>query len=146
MKRLSIFLLLFFVVFASEAQKTFDTKGKDTISTRSGLKYIVVQEGTGKAAFDGAKVTVHYCGYFEDGSVFDSSWDRKKPFVFHVGQKEVITGWDEGVLLMNEGDKYHFIIPYNLGYGAKGEVDEDGKVLIPEYCTLYFDVELIKVK
>ncbi len=122
--------------------KPYDTKGKDTITTASGLQYIIVQpakEGA-KAAVKGHKVTVNYSGYFTDGKMFDSSVKRGQPFEFVLGAGQVIKGWDEGVALMKEGEKCRFILPYDLAYGERGYPGA-----IPPKATLIFDVELIKV-
>jgi len=109
--------------------------------TASGLRYQMIQKGTGKQAFKGAKVSVHYKGQLANGSVFDESYKRKQPLDFTVGIGQVIEGWDEGLLLLQEGDKARFVIPSNLGYGSRGA----GGVIPPD-ATLIFDVELLKVK
>ncbi|MCX6182418.1 MAG: FKBP-type peptidyl-prolyl cis-trans isomerase [Bacteroidetes bacterium] len=119
----------------------YDIAGKEKIKTASGLEYVVVQKGTGAQAVAGKMVTVHYTGYLTDGSKFDSSVERGDPFVFPLGQGNVIQGWDEGVALMKEGDKFRFFIPYQLGYGEGGYPP-----VIPEKATLVFDVELIKAQ
>ncbi len=120
----------------------YDVSGKDTITTKSGLKYIVVKSNPdGKQPQKGHKVKVHYTGYFEDGKIFDSSLRRDEPLEFTVGVGQVIKGWDEGVMLMHEGEKYRFIIPYQLGYGERGYPG-----VIPPKSTLIFDVELLKAE
>jgi FKBP-type peptidyl-prolyl cis-trans isomerase len=86
-------------------------------------------------------VDVHYTGWLLDGTKFDSSVDRGKPFSFHLGAGEVIRGWDEGVAGMKVGGKRKLRIPAELGYGARGA----GGV-IPGNATLIFDVELLGVK
>jgi len=106
----------------------------------SGLKYEELEEGTGTEATAGNKVTVHYTGWLEDGSKFDSSVDRNDPFMFSLGAGMVIKGWDEGVAGMKIGGKRKLTIPSDLGYGASGA----GGV-IPPNATLIFDVELIAV-
>jgi len=110
------------------------------ITTHSGLKYIDLQEGTGATPQPGQKVVVHYTGTLEDGTKFDSSRDRGKPFEFNIGVGQVIQGWDEGVGSMKVGGRRQLIIPPNLGYGARGA----GGV-IPPNATLIFDVELLKI-
>ena len=109
--------------------------------TESGLRYQILQKGDGKKAFKGAGVSVHYKGQLLDGTVFDSSYKRKEPIDFNVGLGQVIAGWDEGIQLLQVGDKARFVIPSNLAYGSAGA----GGV-IPPNATLIFDVELMAVK
>jgi len=112
----------------------------DTITTSSGLKYIVVKKGNGVSAEKGKAVEVHYVGKLTDGKIFDSSRDRGEPIEFVLGEGQVIKGWDEGIALMKVGDNFQLIIPSELGYGEKGVKD-----LIPSNSTLIFDVELMSV-
>ena len=124
------------------AQKALlDTVAAGYDETASGLRYQILQKGTGKQATKGAGVSVHYKGQLLDGTVFDSSYKRKEPIDFNVGIGQVIAGWDEGIQLLKVGDKARFVIPSNLGYGAAGA----GGV-IPPNATLIFDVELMGVK
>jgi FKBP-type peptidyl-prolyl cis-trans isomerase len=109
--------------------------------TKSGLRYQILQKGSGKQATKGAGVSVHYKGQLLDGTVFDSSYKRKDPIDFNVGIGQVIAGWDEGILLLQVGDKARFVIPSNLAYGSAGA----GGVIPPD-ATLIFDVELMAVK
>ena len=109
--------------------------------TESGLRYKMIQKGDGKKAEAGKTVAVHYEGSLETGKVFDSSYPRKKPIEFRLGQGQVIEGWDEGIALLQVGDKARFVIPSDLAYGAAGA----GGV-IPPNATLIFDVELMDVK
>ncbi|MCV9930081.1 peptidylprolyl isomerase [Flavobacterium sp. LS1R49] len=109
--------------------------------TDSGLRYKMIQKGDGKKAESGKTVAVHYEGSLENGKVFDSSYPRKKPIEFRLGQGQVIEGWDEGIALLQVGDKARFVIPSDLAYGSAGA----GGV-IPPNATLIFDVELMDVK
>lgn len=112
-----------------------------SLTTVSELKIEVVKPGTGSEAVNGKTVTVHYTGTLTNGTVFDSSVTRNKPFSFKLGAGEVIKGWDQGVLGMKVGEKRKLTIPASLGYGASGA----GGV-IPPNATLVFDVELLKVE
>jgi FKBP-type peptidyl-prolyl cis-trans isomerase len=112
-----------------------------TITTASGLQYVILQQGSGQVAEAGHMVTVHYTGWLTNGTKFDSSVDRGQPFQFGLGQGQVIKGWDEGVAGMKVGEKRKLIIPSNLGYGERGA----GNV-IPPNSTLVFDVELLGVQ
>ena len=88
--------------------------------TESGLRYQIIQKGDGKKAEKGNQVSVHYKGQLADGTVFDSSYKRNAPLDFQVGVGQVIPGWDEGICLLNVGDKARLVIPSDLGYGAAG--------------------------
>ena len=150
-KYLSIILAL--TLFAcqkpsNKKQKTVENINTETVqtsvvgqevTTASGLKYIDETIGTGSVPKTGDKVKVHYIGTLEDGTKFDSSRDRNKPFEFTLGVGQVIKGWDEGVSTMKPGGKRNLIIPANLGYGSRTA----GK--IPPNSTLIFEVELIEV-
>ncbi len=109
--------------------------------TESGLRYQIIQKGSGKKAESGKMVSVHYKGSLENGSVFDSSYTRKKPIEFKLGMGQVIEGWDEGIQLLQVGDKARFVIPSYLGYGSAGAGGA-----IPGDATLIFDIELMNVK
>lgn len=109
--------------------------------TASGLRYQFIQKGSGKKAEKGKKVAVHYKGQLVDGKEFDNSFKRKQPIEFTLGVGQVVEGWDEGIQLLQVGDKARFVIPSHLGYGANGA----GGV-IPPNAVLIFDVELMDVK
>lgn len=106
--------------------------------TPSGLRYIVLVEGTGQVPTATSNVKVHYTGTFLDGLEFDSSVKRGQPIDF--GLNQVIPGWTEGLQLMKEGAKYKFYIPYQLAYGERGYAGA-----IPPKSDLIFEVELIKI-
>lgn len=130
-------------IFPEIKVEPYNTGGKDTITTPTGLKVIIVSEKNknGDRPPKGATVKVHYTGYFEDGKIFDSSVKRGEPISFPVGKGMVIKGWDEGVSLMKTGDKFRLLIPYQLAYGEQGYPG-----VIPPKSNLIFDVELMDVK
>ncbi len=113
--------------------------GRKFDTTESGLRSIVLTEGTGDTS-PSAKdtVEVHYTGWLLDGTKFDSSVDRGSPSTFPLNG--VIKGWTEGVALMKVGEKRKFIIPADLAYGSKGRPS------IPPDSTLVFDIELLAIK
>ena len=113
-------------------------KKEGVVTLPSGLQYQVLKEGNGKKPKAADQVRCHYEGMLIDGTLFDSSVQRGEPAVF--GLNQVIKGWTEGVQLMQEGAKYRFFIPYQLGYGEQGAGQQ-----IPPYSALVFDVELIEV-
>lgn len=115
-----------------------NAKKEGVVTTKSGLQYQVLREGTGRSPKATDKVRCHYEGTLINGTVFDSSYKRGEPADFPLNG--VIPGWTEGVQLMKEGAKYRFFIPYLLGYGERGAGSS-----IPPYSTLIFDVELVKV-
>ena len=138
-KILFLFISFFLVISYSFSQSD------DTITTSSGLKYLVVKEGTGAPAVKGMAVEVHYTGKFTNGKIFDSSRDRGEPIEFVLGENQVIKGWDEGIALMKVGGKLQLIIPPELGYGENGIKDKQEQEVIPPNATLIFDVELMGV-
>jgi FKBP-type peptidyl-prolyl cis-trans isomerase len=123
---------------AERAAAAEKIKAEYTNVTSSGLRYIVIQEGTGQKPVATSNVKVHYTGSLLDGKVFDSSVHRGAPIDF--GLNQVIPGWTEGVQLMKEGGKYKFYIPYQLAYGERGYPGA-----IPPKSDLIFEVELIKI-
>ena len=123
-----------------EAMAGDTASAENIVTTDSGLQYVVIEEGDGASPQTGQRVFVHYVGTLEDGTKFDSSRDRGRPFDFKIGQGQVIKGWDEGVGDMKVGDRRKLIIPPELGYGARGA----GGV-IPPNATLIFDVELLRI-
>jgi peptidylprolyl isomerase len=113
----------------------------DYVTTGTGLKYYDLEEGDGASPQPGQTAVVHYTGWLEDGTKFDSSLDRGEPFSFAVGAGRVIKGWDEGVATMKVGGKRQLVIPPELGYGQRG-----GGNVIPPNATLIFEVELLEVQ
>jgi len=126
-------------VVAKPAAKT-SAAPKGFTRTESGLMYKDKKVGKGTAAKSGDTVSVHYKGWLDDGTVFDTSRKPERgPFSFTLGAGEVIRGWDEGVAGMKPGGVRELIIPSNLGYGERGMGQ------IPPNATLHFDVELLKI-
>lgn len=129
---------------AGETTTAPDTAGPTKLSEDQyrtlpgGLKYAVLQEGSGPAA-EHQQVSVHYTGWLQDGTKFDSSRDRGQPFEFVLGHGDVIKGWDEGVKGMQVGEKRQLVVPPAMGYGERGTPDGT----IPPNATLIFEVELL---
>lgn len=110
-------------------------------TTASGLKIADTLLGSGNPVKTGDTVSVHYTGYLEDGTKFDSSLERGAPFEFTVGQGRVIKGWEEGLLGMQVGGKRSLLIPPDLGYGPQGYPP-----VIPPNATLRFEIELVAIQ
>jgi len=108
------------------------------LSTATGLKYMILEKGEGAPAQIGGPAQVQYYGVLTNGTMFDNSFKRGRPHNFTLGKGEVIAGWDEGISLLNEGDKAVLFIPSNLGYGAA----DNGQ--IPANSELIFYVEVEK--
>lgn len=123
------------------AQAPNPSSANDTITTASGLKYLILKVGDGAIATKGMTAVVHYTGWLTNGTKFDSSVDRGQPFPVQLGAGRVIQGWEEGLDGMRVGEKRKLIIPPQLGYGAQGA----GGVIPPD-ATLIFDVELLSVR
>lgn len=127
----------------------------EPLKTASGLQYIIVEEGTGEKPVAGDTVQVNYTGALvATGDVFDTSvktvaeehniFNAMRPYEpakFAIGVRQVIPGWDEGLLLLPKGSKAKLIIPSELGYGERG----DGRGVIPPFAPLVFDIELIDI-
>ena len=124
-----------------EAEAVLQKVSEGFDKTSSGLRYKILNKGNGPAAEKGKTVSVHYEGSLLNGQVFDSSFQRNQPISFQLGVGQVIPGWDEGIQLLQVGDKARLVIPSDLAYGAAGA----GGV-IPPNATLLFDVELVSVQ
>lgn len=118
---------------------TLLAKYKDIKTTASGLKYVITKSTTGNYPQKGDEVQMNYTGMFLDGKKFDENLNTESPFSFKLGIGQVIAGWDEGILLLHEGEEAKLIIPSDLGYG------EQGTGPIPPNTTLVFDVKLLKI-
>ena len=121
------FLFLFFFLFS---YKSFSNE----------VKILSESIGSGLEAKNHSKLSVHYIGRLEDNTIFDSSYDRGQFFNFQIGVRQVILGWEIGLLGMKEGGKRTIFIPYQLAYGESGAGN-----LIPPKSNLIFDIEVIKV-
>lgn len=105
------------------------------------LKIEDIKTGTGYAVKPGDIVSINYIGTLENGTKFDSSYDRKEPFETVIGEGYVIQGWDKGVVGMQVGGKRKLTIPYQMAYGENGIPG-----VIPPKSTLIFEVELLEIK
>ena len=113
-------------------------KQKDGVmTTESGLQYLILSEGRGNNPTLNDNVTVHYHGTLIDGTIFDSSVDRKQPATFPLNG--VIQGWQEALQMMSVGSKWKIFIPSELAYG------ESGAGAIGPNSTLIFEVELLSI-
>eukprot|EP00931_Biecheleriopsis_adriatica_P021918 TRINITY_DN14201_c0_g1_i1.p1 TRINITY_DN14201_c0_g1~~TRINITY_DN14201_c0_g1_i1.p1 ORF type:complete len:148 (+),score=24.46 TRINITY_DN14201_c0_g1_i1:39-446(+) len=114
----------------------------DVENTAGGIVVTTLEEGDGKIIpKPGDELAMHYKGTLvADGSKFDSSYDRGRPFVFNIGLGQVIRGWDDAVLKMSLGEKAEFVVPAVYAYGSKGVPG-----LIPAHADLHFEVELLAV-
>lgn len=112
----------------------------ETKEDPSGLKYFIIEEGTGEYATVGKQASVHYYGTLMDGTMFDSSFKMGNPYTFPVGRGQVIKGWDIGVPLVKKGGKAMLIIPYTLAYGEAGSPPN-----IPARADLAFYIEIADV-
>jgi len=119
--------------------QNFKTNEIGEVEETQELKIEVLKEGSGPEAKKGDTITIHYIGTFRDGTKFDSSLDKGKPFVFTLGSRNIIMGWNLGVSGMKVGEKRRLIIPSELGYGERGTPGGE----IPTNATLIFEVELL---
>lgn len=108
------------------------------VTTASGLKYTDIELGSGPELKKGMRVLVDYEAWLADGTKYDSSYDRREPFSFKIGEGQVIEGWDEGVVGMRVGGKRKLIIPPSLGYGEVGAPPR-----IPANATLTLEVKAL---
>ncbi len=145
-QRLAIIAIILIIIaitafFIWQSRSTTEQTTSDLITTSSGLHYQDLVVGSGEVAENGDTVSVHYTGWLEDGTKFDSSLDRNQPFEFTLGQGQVIPGWEQGIQGMKVGGKRRLTIPAELAYGKQ----EYGGV-IPPNATLVFEVELLAIK
>lgn len=135
---MKIILIILIIVFAAIGLIFY---GRPRSSDAKPLKIEIIKEGMGQGAQVGNTVFVHYVGFLENGTKFDSSLDREKLFSFVIGSGQVIPGWEQGILEMKVGEKRKLTIAPELAYGSEGI----GGV-IPPNATLIFEVELFQIK
>ena len=104
------------------------------------IKIINDLPGTGKKIIKNSKIKINYTGMLDDGTIFDTSYERNQPFSFQIGTRKVIEGLELGLIGMREGGKRTIVIPYNLAYGKKGAAN-----IIPPKANLTFEIEIISV-
>ena len=121
--------------------------GATTVTTGTGLQYVVITPGTGAGPVtSGQTVSVEYTGWLQaTQAAFDTNVGGN-PFVFTTGQGVVIPGFEQGIVGMKVGEKRRIIVPPNLGYGGNTVTDSKGRVVIPANSTLIFDIRLIGVQ
>lgn len=134
-----------FICLAISFSHSITAQKADTLITPTGLRYIVLTEGSGPRPAAGQKVTVMYTGMFMNGSVFEES---PEPFKYTLGDSGIIAGWNEGLLFMPEGSKFRFLIPARWAYGDKGARNPQNpdQYDIPPGTDLMFDIDLLKVR
>jgi FKBP-type peptidyl-prolyl isomerase-like protein len=137
------YILIAIVVVATVAAVVyiFKYRGPAEVRTASGLRYIDLVEGNGPNPEPGQTVSVNYVGTLQNGTKFDSSYDRGKPMEYKLGVQPMIKGWDEGVKTMKVGGKRKLIVPPSLAYGPSGRPPS-----IPPNSTLIFEIELLSAK
>ena len=122
-----------------EAGPTDPDAATEFTQTESGLKYRILRKSDGQKPNPSNQVSVHYAGWLDDMSEFDSSYRRGTPATF--GLSQVVPGWTEGLQLVGEGGMIELEIPSHLGYGPSGKPGA-----IPPNATLHFKVELLKIR
>ena len=123
---------------AGEKYLAENAKKEGVKTTKSGLQYKVLVEGTGALPTDSSKVQVNYEGKLIDGTVFDSSYERNQPFTVDMARPGVIQGWVEVLKMMPAGSKWEVTIPQELGYGSQNQG------AIKPFSTLIFTIEVLK--
>lgn len=124
--------------FTWEEQAQIDKEWPSSQSTSTGLRYIVLKQGTGDLPKPGDRVSALYAGRLFNGREFDRMSDPKAPFVFRIDRGDVIASWDEAFSQMRKGEKRLLIVPAELAYGTRGSPPR-----IPRNAGLIFEVELL---
>jgi len=139
MHKVIISIIICLLATTSFAAEPVNPEAKETITTKSGLQYTSLREGTGATPGPTDTVRVNYRGTLPNGREFDSSYKNGGPIYFQLGN--VIKCWTEGLQLMKVGGKAKLLCPSNLAYGDEGIVG-----VVPRYATLIFEVELVEIK
>ena len=148
--RLLALLLVLFAPLALRAQREklppedlafVEKTWPEAKKTNTGIRYIILQEGSGEMPKPGDKVAVLYVGRLLNGTVFDQATEKDKAFTFRVAREQVIQGWDQVLPLMKVGEKRLTVIPPELAYGTRGQPPKIGR-----NATLVFEVELLEIK
>lgn len=126
----------------SENVKVEGEEGKPIVKAKSGLQYVVLEEGKGDKPKRGDRIVAEYTLWLTDGTKVDSSKDHGGEFRFAVGVGQVIAGWDEALLDMRPGERRKLLVPPELGYGPQGTPGGP----IPPNATLIFEVKLVRVE
>ena len=137
---LIVIILLVLGIYFLNKNKTITMNTEDNTADVSGAL-----SEPDHAAENGDVLIVHYKGTLENGTQFDSSYDRGEPIGFILGKGMVIKGWDEGLIGVKKGEKKHLVIPGDKAYGDQEIKGPDGKVLIPKNATLVFDLEVMEI-
>lgn len=147
-KKLAIIIFLLLLIAAYFILRTNKSLEKKTEVVQNSnmakvdkFKIKDIKVGTGEAVVSGETVVINYQGNLEDGTEFDSSYKRNKPFETQIGVGRVIKGWDDGVVGMKVGGKRKLTIPYTMAYGEQGIPGS-----IPPKATLIFTLELLEIK
>ncbi len=127
--------------FPAEDLEIIEKNWPNAQKTSTSIRTLVLQEGSGEKPKSGQEVSVVYTGKLLNGTVFNEYLDKTKPFTFRLDRGQVIEGWEEGIAMMRPGEKRLLIIPYELGYGTRGQPPH-----IPRRASLVFEVELLAVK
>jgi len=138
MHRLIISTILCLLATTSFAADPGSTAARETVTTKSGMQYTALREGTGTTPAASDTVRVNYRGTLLNGREFDSSYRNGRPAEFQL--KNVIKCWTEGLQMMKVGGKAELVCPSNLAYGDDGIVGS-----VPRYATLVFEVELLAI-
>jgi FKBP-type peptidyl-prolyl cis-trans isomerase FkpA len=139
MKKLFIAAIASIIATSAYAAEPAGNQAKQTITTKSGLQFTSIVDGTGRSPGASDTVRVNYRGTLPNGREFDSSYRNGRPAEFNLGN--VIKCWTEGMQMMKVGGKARLVCPSNIAYGDSGIPGT-----IPPFATLTFEVELIAVR